>query len=192
MRTLRGGEWTPAKLQNEAGWITPPWSKNRFIEKGRGWLKMKLLALSLVIVFALVNGFTSGGARHHQVQRMSMTAKVVIGTRGSPLALAQAYETQRLLRLNFPELREEGAVEIKKIMTKVSKLMTRHFFPLLAGWLRRARWWGATEYGSTYSLELAYPTIFITHICIHLTLSNHLSHPAPPLQPPHYYRVTVF
>lgn len=45
---------------------------------------------------------------------------VTIGTRGSPLALAQAYETKRLLGVNFPELRAEGAVEIKKIMTKVS------------------------------------------------------------------------
>lgn len=46
---------------------------------------------------------------------------VTIGTRGSPLALAQAYETKRLLGLSFPELRGEGAVEIKKIMTKVSE-----------------------------------------------------------------------
>ncbi len=42
-----------------------------------------------------------------------------IGTRGSPLALAQAYETKRLLSMNFPELSEPGAIEIKKIMTKV-------------------------------------------------------------------------
>lgn len=35
-----------------------------------------------------------------------------IGTRGSPLALAQAYETQRLLREAFPELREDGAITI--------------------------------------------------------------------------------
>ena len=47
------------------------------------------------------------------------TKPFVIGTRGSPLALAQAYETKRLLGEHFPELRPEGAVEIKKIMTKV-------------------------------------------------------------------------
>ena len=47
------------------------------------------------------------------------TKPFVIGTRGSPLALAQAYETKRLLGVHFPELREEGAVEIQKIMTKV-------------------------------------------------------------------------
>lgn len=47
------------------------------------------------------------------------TKPFIIGTRGSPLALAQAYETKRLLGVNFPEFREEGSVEIKKIMTKV-------------------------------------------------------------------------
>ena len=46
-------------------------------------------------------------------------AVVTIGTRGSPLALAQAYETKRLLGLHFPELAIEGAVKIQKIMTKV-------------------------------------------------------------------------
>jgi hydroxymethylbilane synthase len=51
---------------------------------------------------------------------MADGAIVTIGTRGSPLALAQAYETKRLLGLHFPELAVEGAVEIKKIMTKVS------------------------------------------------------------------------
>jgi hypothetical protein len=50
---------------------------------------------------------------------MAGDAIVTIGTRGSPLALAQAYETKRLLGLHFPELAAEGAVEIKKIMTKV-------------------------------------------------------------------------
>jgi hypothetical protein len=53
--------------------------------------------------------------------RMSSEAPIItIGTRGSPLALAQAYETKRLLGVHFPELRPDGAVEIKKIMTKVS------------------------------------------------------------------------
>ena len=47
------------------------------------------------------------------------TKPFIIGTRGSPLALAQAYETKRLLGIHFPELRPEGAVEIQKIMTKV-------------------------------------------------------------------------
>jgi hydroxymethylbilane synthase len=43
---------------------------------------------------------------------------VKIGTRGSPLALAQAYETQRRLAEAFPdELGHEGAVEIQVIKT---------------------------------------------------------------------------
>ena len=69
----------------------------------------------LLVLWALVGvvlGYQGRG-------QLAMKALVTIGTRGSPLALAQAYETQRLLRLNFPELQAEGAVEIKKIMTKV-------------------------------------------------------------------------
>lgn len=44
-------------------------------------------------------------------------APVRIGTRGSPLALAQAYETKRRLGEAFPELAPEGMVEIKIIKT---------------------------------------------------------------------------
>lgn len=44
-------------------------------------------------------------------------AVIVVGTRGSPLALAQAYETKRRLIESFPELSEEGAIEIKIIHT---------------------------------------------------------------------------
>ena len=51
----------------------------------------------------------------------SMSTKpFVIGTRGSPLALAQAYETKRLLGVHFPDqFSSDDSVEIKKIMTKV-------------------------------------------------------------------------
>lgn len=51
---------------------------------------------------------------------MLMSAVIRIGTRGSPLALAQAYETKRLLGHHFPELAVDGAIEVHKIMTKVS------------------------------------------------------------------------
>lgn len=40
-----------------------------------------------------------------------------LGTRGSPLALAQAYETKRRLAEAFPELAPDHAVEIKTIST---------------------------------------------------------------------------
>lgn len=44
-------------------------------------------------------------------------ATIVIGTRGSPLALAQAYETQRRLIEQFPELSADGAIDIRIIQT---------------------------------------------------------------------------
>lgn len=44
-------------------------------------------------------------------------AVIVIGTRGSPLALAQAYETRRRLIEAFPDLSGEGAVEIHVVHT---------------------------------------------------------------------------
>lgn len=56
-----------------------------------------------------------------QQQRLahpSMAETLKLGTRGSPLALAQAYETKRRLAEAFPgELSDEGAVEIKVIKT---------------------------------------------------------------------------
>ena len=68
-----------------------------------------------------VQGFHSNSLRQKSVHALSMAGEaiVTIGTRGSPLALAQAYETKRLLGVHFPELAVEGAVVIQKIMTKV-------------------------------------------------------------------------
>lgn len=80
--------------------------------------------LILVSFLAVAFGF-SFNAQPRRVQSMQMAgdAIVTIGTRGSPLALAQAYETKRLLGLHFPELAASGAVEIQKIMTKVRNAM---------------------------------------------------------------------
>lgn len=47
----------------------------------------------------------------------SENAVIVIGTRGSPLALAQAYETRRRLIEAFPDLAGDGAIEIQVIHT---------------------------------------------------------------------------
>jgi hydroxymethylbilane synthase len=66
----------------------------------------------------------TGSARVTTLQ-MAGDAIVTIGTRGSPLALAQAYETKRLLGLHFPELAEPGAVEIQKIMTKGDSILNQ-------------------------------------------------------------------
>ncbi|MEO3434234.1 hydroxymethylbilane synthase [Inquilinus sp. CAU 1745] len=54
-----------------------------------------------------------------------MTTILRIGTRGSPLALAQARETARRLGAAFPELAAEGAVEIVVIKTTGDRVQDR-------------------------------------------------------------------
>jgi hydroxymethylbilane synthase len=54
-----------------------------------------------------------------------MTPALRIGTRGSHLALAQAAELKRRLAAAFPELAEEGAVEIAAIRTSGDRLTGR-------------------------------------------------------------------
>ncbi|XP_031505306.1 porphobilinogen deaminase, chloroplastic-like [Nymphaea colorata] len=50
---------------------------------------------------------------------------VKIGTRGSPLALAQAYETRDKLKATHPELAEHGAIEIIIIKTTGDKILNQ-------------------------------------------------------------------
>eukprot|EP00244_Chara_vulgaris_P007250 TRINITY_DN2725_c0_g1_i1.p1 TRINITY_DN2725_c0_g1~~TRINITY_DN2725_c0_g1_i1.p1 ORF type:complete len:418 (-),score=73.82 TRINITY_DN2725_c0_g1_i1:304-1557(-) len=50
---------------------------------------------------------------------------VRIGTRGSPLALAQAYQTRDRLKQSHPELRDEGAIEIVIIKTTGDKILNQ-------------------------------------------------------------------
>uniref|UniRef100_A0A7S0X0Y3 Porphobilinogen deaminase, chloroplastic n=1 Tax=Chlamydomonas leiostraca TaxID=1034604 RepID=A0A7S0X0Y3_9CHLO len=66
------------------------------------------------------------GRRSCQVFAVATAVKTVkIGTRGSPLALAQAYMTRDKLKENFPELREEGAIEIVIIKTTGDKVLNQ-------------------------------------------------------------------
>ncbi|KAL7438594.1 hypothetical protein ACHAXH_009285 [Discostella pseudostelligera] len=53
-----------------------------------------------------------------------------IGTRGSPLALAQAYETRRRLIANFPELEAEGAIEICVMKTQGDMILDKSLMEL--------------------------------------------------------------
>lgn len=53
-----------------------------------------------------------------------------IGTRGSPLALAQAYETRRRLQESFPELQEEGAIEICVMKTQGDMILDKSLMEL--------------------------------------------------------------
>ncbi|KAL3643155.1 hypothetical protein CASFOL_013970 [Castilleja foliolosa] len=53
------------------------------------------------------------------------TAVIRIGTRGSPLALAQAYETRDKLIVSHPELAEEGSIQIVIIKTTGDKILSQ-------------------------------------------------------------------
>ncbi|HYC05683.1 MAG TPA: hydroxymethylbilane synthase [Azospirillaceae bacterium] len=54
-----------------------------------------------------------------------MSASLKIGTRGSPLALAQAHETRDRLAAAFPELAADGAVEIITYKTTGDRILDR-------------------------------------------------------------------
>ena len=79
-----------------------------------------MLCLSLFVQSAFISGpafqHTELPQRH---AALSMAESIVkLGTRGSPLALAQAYETKKRLAAAFPEeLGSDDAVEIKVIKT---------------------------------------------------------------------------
>jgi hydroxymethylbilane synthase len=82
-------------------------------------------SLALVVVARVAGVFLptpSGVPRQHMATRTASVlmseAVVKLGTRGSPLALAQAYETKRRLAEAFPdELGDDSAVEICVIKT---------------------------------------------------------------------------
>ncbi|QHN99583.1 porphobilinogen deaminase, chloroplastic isoform X1 [Arachis hypogaea] len=61
----------------------------------------------------------------HTHQTTSNLALLRIGTRGSPLALAQAYETRDKLMSSHPELAEEGAIQIVVIKTTGDKILSQ-------------------------------------------------------------------
>ena len=56
---------------------------------------------------------------------LKVPSKIVIGTRGSPLAMAQAEQTKHLLQTKYPELSGENSVIIKKIMTKGDAILNQ-------------------------------------------------------------------
>ncbi|KAK9275248.1 hypothetical protein L1049_022510 [Liquidambar formosana] len=58
-------------------------------------------------------------------QTQTKVSLVRIGTRGSPLALAQAYETREKLMATHSELAEEGAIQIVIIKTTGDKILSQ-------------------------------------------------------------------
>lgn len=97
------------------------------------WNSRHLIAASIFLILFRVDGFQQNYNRlcraSQVIHAMSSSMNngfssenpLRIGTRASPLALAQANEVKRLLQKKFPELQSEGAIEIKKIMTKVKQ-----------------------------------------------------------------------
>ncbi|CAM9124020.1 unnamed protein product [Chrysoparadoxa australica] len=89
--------------------------------------------VSLALVASVAHGFVGtpvlpqGNVHAQRAQGMSMAgdAIVTIGTRGSPLALAQAYETRKRLGETFPELAAEGAVDIQVIKTSGDMILDK-------------------------------------------------------------------
>ena len=78
--------------------------------------KLTLAAAAAIAAYAIApaDAFAPGASLHsagaragarsaNTIQMMAAEAKIRLGTRGSPLALAQAYETRRRLAAAFPE-----------------------------------------------------------------------------------------
>lgn len=59
-----------------------------------------------------------------------MAEPLRIGTRGSPLALAQAYLTRKLLMEKYPELNEEGMIEICVMKTQGDMVLDKSLMEL--------------------------------------------------------------
>ncbi|TKY71055.1 Porphobilinogen deaminase [Spatholobus suberectus] len=95
-----------------------------------GWLPLPLPRSAL----PLPSPKTSAFSKCHRiwitkasvaVEQQTKVALIRIGTRGSPLALAQAYETRDKLMVSHPELAEEGAIQIVIIKTTGDKILTQ-------------------------------------------------------------------
>ncbi|PWA46640.1 hydroxymethylbilane synthase [Artemisia annua] len=69
--------------------------------------------------------FAAGVKASVAVDQEKKVALLRIGTRGSPLALAQAYQTRDKLMETSSELAEEGAIEIIIIKTTGDKILTQ-------------------------------------------------------------------
>ncbi|KAF7832134.1 porphobilinogen deaminase, chloroplastic [Senna tora] len=70
-------------------------------------------------------GLTKASVAVEQQTQEPKVALIRIGTRGSPLALAQAYETRDKLMAKHTELAEEGAIQIVIIKTTGDKILSQ-------------------------------------------------------------------
>ncbi|CAA6669888.1 unnamed protein product [Spirodela intermedia] len=92
------------------------------IRSGRSWPSSGRTALpSNVRKVSLVTRATVAVEQEKKVK----VSLLKIGTRGSPLALAQAHETRDKLMASHPELAEDGAIEIIIIKTTGDKILNQ-------------------------------------------------------------------
>jgi len=95
-----------------------------------------LLCVGSASAFAPSPAFSaSTGANVNSQTALSMAEDATptplrIGTRGSPLALAQAYETRKRLIESFPELETEGAIEICVMKTQGDMILDKSLMEL--------------------------------------------------------------
>lgn len=82
------------------------------------------------IAFAPVNAGERSNMELFMSEKASPDNPLRIGTRGSPLALAQAYETRRRLQELFPEFLEEGALEICVMKTQGDMILDKSLMEL--------------------------------------------------------------
>lgn len=90
--------------------------------------------LSVFLFSATVSAFAPAPAAREASTALFMAEGGVeplrIGTRGSPLAMAQAFETRKRLQEKFPELCEDGAIEICIMKTQGDMILDKSLMEL--------------------------------------------------------------
>jgi len=97
---------------------------------------MKFTAFSTLCLVASASAFAPAvnpSQKSTTALSMAEEAEIVplrIGTRGSPLAMAQAFETRKKLQANFPEMNEDGAIEICVMKTQGDMILDKSLMEL--------------------------------------------------------------
>lgn len=99
-------------------------------------LSVAITALMATAVAAFAPSQSTFGRTHTESATVLFMAEdgeiqpLRIGTRGSPLAMAQAYETRKRLQENFEELNEDGAIEIVVLKTQGDMILDKSLMEL--------------------------------------------------------------
>jgi len=91
---------------------------------------LALLFIGSASAFAPANLNAARSSALFMADDAAAVEPVRIGTRGSPLALAQAYLTRELLMENYPELKEDGAIEICVMKTQGDMILDKSLMEL--------------------------------------------------------------